>query len=65
LGRNKKIIIEMINGISDNIAYMAHMVLPNFDFTQTSYMLGTLDEMLTSEQNIKSQNSYANNEVKL
>jgi len=35
----------MINGTSDNTAYTAHFVRPNFGFTKTSYMLGTLSEI--------------------
>jgi len=30
---------------SDNTAYTAHFVRPNFGYAETSYMLGTLYEM--------------------
>ena len=45
MGRNKEIAIEMINGTSDNTAYTAHSVRPNFGFAKTSYMLETLYEI--------------------
>jgi len=31
---------------SPNTAYTAHFVRPNFGFVETSYMLGTLDELV-------------------
>ena len=36
---------------SDNTAYTAHFVHPNFGFAETSYMLETLYEMAVEKRN--------------
>ena len=37
--------MKIIKPPSDNTAYTAHFVRPNFGFAETSYMLETLSEM--------------------
>jgi len=37
--------MKIIKPSSDNTAYTAHFVRPNFGYAETSYMLGTLGDI--------------------